>query len=153
MNDENKLEVLFKKYNDEMRQHVSSLIVDSDIKMQRYVAEKNEESDKKFQRYTGALSEDFQSKLSAVAKGVIGLSDKVEILTDNVEELTNTVKVLVNKVDQMEGTLKEVVHTQKMHTEMIGVLMESDSEIKTELENKVDRTEFIELKQTVLAMS
>ncbi|MFA5830962.1 MAG: hypothetical protein WC878_03985 [Candidatus Paceibacterota bacterium] len=138
MNDENKFEVLLKKYDENMQRHIGALV---------------EESEKNTQRHTGALSEDFQSKLSAVAEGVLGLNDKVEILTDNVGELTNTVNGLVNKVDQMEGVLKEVVHTQKMHTEMIGVLMEGDSERKIEIKEKVDRTEFVELKQTVLAMS
>ena len=82
-------------------------------------------------RHNGALSEDFRSQLSGVAEGVMMLNEKVE---------------------RLENTLGEVVHVQKIHTEMIGGVMEDISEIKENLKNKVDRTEFVELKQRVLIL-
>jgi hypothetical protein len=123
MNEENKIEKLFKKYNDEMKRH------------------------------TSALGEEFQSRLSAVAEGVVGLGEKVDILNENVGLLNEKVDDLTVRMDMVENTLSDVVHTQKIHTEMIGELMENNSEVKIDIENKVDKKEFIELKQTVLAIS
>lgn len=61
--------------------------------------------------------------------------------------------MLTNKIDTLEVKVNRIETTQSSHTEMIGELMEDTLEIKIELKNKVDRKEFIELKQTVLAMS
>jgi len=156
---------------------IEEILKRRDEAMQQYIAGLIEESDRK----TGALSEEFQGRLSVVAEGVVGLSEKfdflqekvdvlkenvdvlkenvdvlkenVDVLKENVDVLKENVDSLNVKVDHMEGTLKEVVHTQKIHTEMIGGLMESNSEVKIELENKADKKEFIELKEIVLAMS
>lgn len=102
--------------------------------------------DEEMQRYMGALSEDFQSKLSGVAEGVVGLSEKFDRLEIKVDHLETRFDRLEIKVDRIEVT-------QNAHTEMIGILAEDVSEMKTESKNKVSRTEFIELEQTVLAMS
>ena len=60
-------------------------------------------------------------------------------------------------LDGMNTSHSEILnaHTEKLdlHKEMIGGQMEDTSEVKAELKEKVDRTEFIELKQAVLAMS
>lgn len=48
MNDENKFEELFKKYDEKMEQRIIALVA---------------ESEKNTQRHTGALSEDFHGKL------------------------------------------------------------------------------------------
>ena len=121
---------------------IEEILKRRDESMQRYIAGLIEESDRK----TGALSEEFQSRLSTVAEGVVGLGEKVDLLKENVD-------LLNEKVDRIEIT-------QNAHTEMIGIIAEDVSvlkddvsEIKTELKNKVSRPEFIELKQTVLAMS
>ncbi|MCX6739122.1 MAG: hypothetical protein NT098_03675 [Candidatus Parcubacteria bacterium] len=130
MNDENKLEKLFKKYNEEMKRH------------------------------TSALNEEFQSRLSGVAEGVIGLSEKFDLLNEKVDFLNEK----VDRIEQVQNFHTDILnehteilksHTEKLdsHTEMIGVQMEDISETKIELENKVDKKEFIELKQTVLAMA
>ncbi|MCK9352247.1 MAG: hypothetical protein WCT49_03485 [Candidatus Paceibacterota bacterium] len=97
MNDENKLEELFKKYNEEMKCH------------------------------TSALSEEFQSRLSTVAEGVTMLNEKV----DRIEQ------------------------TQNLHTEILKSHTEKIDRIETTLDSRteVDRSEFVELKQAVLAMS
>ncbi|MCX6736227.1 MAG: hypothetical protein NTZ13_04045 [Candidatus Parcubacteria bacterium] len=123
MDNKNEIEELFKKYNDEMKRH------------------------------TNALSEEFQSRLSAVAEGVVGLGEKFDLLKENVGLLNEK----VDRIEQVQNLHTEILneHTKKLdsHTEMIGGQMEDTSETKIELENKVDKKEFIELKQTVLAMA
>jgi len=97
-------------------------------------------------RHTGALLEDFQSQLSAVAEGVTMLNEKV----DRIEQTQNLHTEILKSHSEILNA-----HTDKLdsHTEMIGGQMEYTSEIKIELENKVDKREFIDLKQTVLTMS
>jgi methyl-accepting chemotaxis protein len=105
-------------------------------KTEKRMLEISHESEKKFERYVGSLSEEFQSRLSAVAEGVTGLSEKIDILT--------------TRLDRVENTLNS-------HTEMIGNIMEnvemmkSDIHaIKNELKQKVSYDEFTQLEKRVI---
>lgn len=75
-------------------------------------------------RYLGSLSEDFQHKVSAIGEQFSGLHNDVK-----------DIKKIVNG-----------------HTEMIGQLMIDVQEIKNDLKQKVDRTEFARLEKRVLAI-
>lgn len=123
------IEVILKKYNDDIKRHMS------------------------------ALSEDFQGQVAMIAEQVVGTTDKVEGLTNKVGGLTDTVARLTDRVDvltdtvAMQGTkLDEVIHVQKTHTEMIGTIMEDVSEIKIELKNKADKAEVVRLERRVQSL-
>jgi hypothetical protein len=114
---------------------IEEILKRRDESMQRYIAGLIEESDRK----TGALSEEFQSRLSTVAEGITILNEKV----DRIETTQNAHTEMIGIIAEDVAVLKDDV----------TILKDGVSEIKTELKNKVSRPEFIELKQTVLAMS
>ena len=108
----------------------------SEKRFEKRMLEISHESEKKFERYVGSLSEEFQSRLSAVAESVTGLSEKIDVLTV--------------RLDKVENTLNS-------HTEMIGNIMEnvemmkSDIHaIKNELKQKVSYDEFTKLEERVV---
>jgi len=96
--------------------------------MRKYIAELNKKSDEDIKRYIGSLTEEYQGRVSAVAEQFSGLNEKV---------------------DSIKETLDEHGRILKIHTEMIGSLMETTEEIKEELKNKTDKTETIRLSRRV----
>lgn len=116
------IETILKKYNDDIKRHMS------------------------------ALSEDFQGQVAMIAEQVIGLHDKYDTLTDTVAGLSNKVGGLSDKVGGLSDKVDEVIHVQETHTEMIGVIMEDVSEIKIELKNKADKVEVARLERRVQSL-
>lgn len=82
-------------------------------------------------RYLGSLSEDFQHKVSAIGEQFGGLN---------------------TKIDKINTKLDEHGRVLNSHTQMIGQLMTDVQEIKNDLKQKVDRTEFARLEKRVLAI-
>lgn len=82
-------------------------------------------------RYIGSLSEDFQHKVSAIGEQFGGLN---------------------KKIDGINVKLDEHGKILNSHTQMIGQLMTDVQEIKNDLKQKVDRTEFARLEKRVLAI-
>jgi hypothetical protein len=92
---------------------------------------KKEYSGDEVKRYLGVLSEDFQHKVSAIGE----------------------------QVSRVHNDVKEVKRVVDGHTEMIGKLMVNVEvikgdilEIKTDLKQKVDRSEFVRLERRVLSL-
>jgi hypothetical protein len=92
-------------------------------KESKKTVEKSYSSDE-VKRYLGSLSEDFQHKVSAIGEQFGGLNVRMDTID--------------KKLD--------------VHTQMIGQLMTDVQEIKNDLKQKVDRTEFARLEKRVLAI-
>ncbi len=95
--------------------------------IKRYIKEINKDT----QRYLGAIAEDFGERVSAIAEQFSGLNKKLD----------NHTKILDSHT-----------HTLSSHTQMIGQLMVDVQEIKTDLKQKVDRSEFSRLEKRVIAL-
>jgi hypothetical protein len=107
---------------------------------------------KQSERNIGALSEDFQHRVSAIAEQF----GSIHADTKEIRALVGAQEKLMNLHTLM---LSSQAETLKAHTEMIGRLAEDVSimkgdiqEIKTDLKQKVDRTEFSRLEKRVLAI-
>lgn len=85
-------------------------------------------SQNEVKRYLGALSETHNEHLRGIKEGFV---------------------VVNRKIDNITETLSE--HTKKLdsHTEMIGILMEDISVVKSDLKRKVDYDEFTSLVKRV----
>ncbi len=75
-------------------------------------------------RYVGAVAEEFRGYVKAVAEQYRGLN---------------------KRLDHVETTLNS-------HTEMIGQIMSDVQEMKNDLKQKVDRTEFARLEKRVVML-
>ena len=155
----NEIREILKEYNEDMKQYIDTRLNESEKKTQEYVDGRLDEAEKNMQRHTGALLEDFRAQGSGVAEGVMMLNEKVDRLENRVERIENHVERIENRLEHVENHLEfqetkldEVIHTQEVHTEMIGLTAENVSEIKDEMKKKVDQTEFIGLKQRVLSL-
>ena len=89
-------------------------------------------------RYLGALAEDFQGRVSAISEQFLGLNTKLDEHS--------------RKFESIDAKLDE--HSRKLdsHTQMIGQLMVDVQEIKTDLKQKVDRSEFARLEKRVIIL-
>ncbi|MBI5400758.1 MAG: hypothetical protein HZB12_01420 [Candidatus Yonathbacteria bacterium] len=93
--------------------------------------EKNSAGVDEIKRYLGALAEDFQGRVSAIAEQFLGLNAKLDEHTQKFESIDT-------KLDE--------------HTQMIGQLMVDVREIKTDLKQKLDSSEFVGLEKRVIAL-
>jgi len=107
-------------------------------KAQKKHVSRKEYSKDEVKRYLGSLSEDFQHRVSGIGEQFGGLN---------------------KKLDEHGRILNEHGRILSTHTQMIGKLMvdvdvmKGDiQEIKTDLKQKVDRTEFARLEKRVLTL-
>ncbi|MBI5798341.1 MAG: hypothetical protein HZB10_00210 [Candidatus Yonathbacteria bacterium] len=107
--------------------------------------EKSSAGTDEIKRYLGALAEDFQGRVSAISEQFLGLNAKLDEHSLKFESIDA-------KLD--EHSLKLDEHSLKLdlHTQMIGQLMVDVQEIKTDLKQKVDRSEFARLEKRVIIL-
>lgn len=91
----------------------------------------SESSTEDIKRYLGALAEDFQGRVSAIAEQFLGVNEKLNGVNE-----------------RLDGIDKRLDN----HTQMIGQLMVDVQEIKTDLKQKVDCSEFSPLEKRVSAL-
>ncbi len=106
--------------------------------IKRYLKELNKDTERHIselnkgtERYIGAVTEDFQGRVSAVAEQFSGINKKLDAHSERFVKIENKLDV---------------------HTQMIGQLMVDVQEIKTDIKQKVDRSEFARLEKRVIAL-
>ncbi len=95
-----------------------------------------------FKRYVGVLVEDFTDKQQLLAEAVSHIGAKVTSLDDRMLSLEDKMLSVEDKLT----TLEEKVDS---HTEMIGQLMEDTQEMRAQLTQGVQRSEFTKLETRV----
>lgn len=114
--------------------------------------QKSESPTDDIKRYLGALAEDFQGRVSAIAEQFSGISEKLDSHTqmfgDINEKLEEHSRILSHHT-QMFGEVNKKLDS---HSQMIGQLMVDAQEIKIDLKQKVDRSEFVPLEKRVIAL-
>jgi len=100
-------------------------------KTARNPREKSSVGTNEIKRYLGALAEDFQGRVSTIGEQFSGLNAKLDEHSKKFESIDK-------KLDS--------------HTQMIGQLMVDVQEIKTDLKQKVNRSEFVGLEKRVVAL-
>lgn len=129
-------------------------------------AQKSISSTEDIKRYLGALAEDFQGRVSAIAEQFFGVNEKLDgVITrldgvdgrldgidGRLDGIDGRLDGIDGRLDGIDGRLDGIDKKLDTHTQMIGQLMVDVQEIKTDLKQKVDRSEFSPLEKRVVAL-
>jgi uncharacterized coiled-coil protein SlyX len=73
----------------------------------------------------------------------------IEVMNHRFDKLEGTVDKLENRMDGLEGRMDRMEKDHRSMKEQMGLILEVQTEIKTEFKNKVDRDEFSKLEKRV----
>lgn len=132
---------MYEEYNNGMKNKVATEKV-----------QKSESSADEIKRYLGALAEDFQGRVSAIAEQFLGLNEKLDNHTQMFVEINVRLDGMDGRLDGIDVRLDKVDGILDTHTQMIGQLMVDVQEIKIDLKQKVDKSEFVPLEKRVTAL-
>lgn len=103
-------------------------------------------------RYLGALAEDFQGRVSAVAEQFSGVNEKLNGISRELGGVHHELGGINKRLDGMDGRFDGIDKKLDTHTQMIGQLMVDVQEIKGDMKQKVERSEFSRLEKRVIAL-